>query len=59
MTGDQFFCLGAEAPCGCEIREEVHYELPDQPSEYIVDLACSRHRYDARGLRTTIPKEES
>jgi hypothetical protein len=39
--------------CACDIREEVHDELPDAPVEYIVEYACPRHRYDARGLQMT------
>jgi hypothetical protein len=37
--------------CGCEIHEEVHYELPDQPVEYVLLSSCPRHEYDARGLQ--------
>lgn len=42
--------------CGCEIHEEVHYELPDQPVEYIVLWACPLHEYDTRGLQSTVPE---
>jgi len=37
--------------CGCVIHEEIHYELPDQPTEYVVLFACDRHEYTPQGLQ--------
>jgi hypothetical protein len=29
--------------CGCEVHEEIHYELPDQPTEVIPLFYCPKH----------------